>query len=263
MIDINLILNIAYIVVGILFGILLISASHQDFETQMLTMKTAIAFMVISVASFIIHQTWIALAGYVIFFIISYFLYDYRVIQVLAGGIMFALGIYILPVYAGIPIEDAGMLSTMGILWAIAFMMPQRGESDYNVLYTTLAFMGTIGFSWFIVVSILAYFVTVIFQLFLNKKNMKLIEWMYSVYFRFVDPSRRDKEPIVVQYRGNQVLLPMIPFLHMTLLISLFVSGIITNQPSQIIVGSVSLMALIVVMIKQRTTFSLKTKEVS
>lgn len=246
------IILIAKIVLGFAFGTALLFASRQDFETRMLTLPMAWVFVLITGASFLVNGHFIVLGLYALFMLISFFLYEKREIQIVCGMSYFVLALF---QQENLGMEQAGVLAMVGLFWAIAFLSSTRGESDYNVIFTVIAYLGVAGFQLTAVVIIAIFASLTLYEIVLHSRNQHITVILYQIYFRLTGISK--EQPIEVVYKGKQERLPVIPMLHISIIISFFVTGIVLKEWHLLVVGGYSLLAVVVGLIYSRTKIGL------
>jgi len=269
--DLPLIVKILYAILAGVYGYCLIVASDQDFKHRALTVKMAWAFIIITTISYVLRGYWFALAAYWVFFLWSYFLYEVRPVQI-AGGLVF-VSVAIASLAMGwFPMEQTVQIAIMGFLWSLAFSMPRRGESDFNILYTNMAFFGVEGYMVFIIVLTVLYFLMLgakIISRFQNKtKNFLYL--VYAFYFELTDPTAKNT-PMAMRIQElypdapldaqGETPIPLIPLMMVATMLTSIIYGAIANAWMLWIPGVLSLVGLVVAVLVLRNKNINRRKE--
>lgn len=223
------------ILISLLFVALLFFASVQDIRSRQLSLPAAWSLIGLTVLAIISRSWWYVFGFYVFFMIFSYFLYEKPTLQVVAavGGIVFAL------LLLGKDVEQSSVILIMSTLWWFAFLQKERGESDYNVLFTALAVMGVSAFFIFIAISLLVFIALYIYQLISQKsgRTLNLPEIVYSLY-HLLSGIKTDPHAETLSFADGdkRVPIPMIPLLGISSILGFLVWGAI-NQSYDLFIG--------------------------
>jgi len=260
-----------FAVLLVVYGIALIVASHQDFKHRALTVKMAWVLIGITTAAYVLKAQWIALAAYWIFFGWSFFLYEQRALQI-AGGLVYLIG-YVLAMHNNwFDQEQAILISMMGVFWVLAFLMPRRGESDFNVLFANMAIFGVQGYLYFVFALFGNYLLMLAAKVIsrFQKKPKNFLYILYGLYFELTDPSAKT-QPLTANIRklypdaptdtSGETPIPLIPLLMLATMVGMIWYGAATNNVFYQVPGMISILALIFAVMGYREVMKLE-KEV-